>query len=97
MMQKGRSQKILGCFDVDGCQEYAITTQILDAALMKFTPEEYPEYVAELDFNQLIKQEEVLDSTVVKTEHMDALNSCRSDVIPVNSDIESCNDQCNVK
>lgn len=35
MLQKGRSRKILGCFDAKGCQEYAIRTQTLDTALLE--------------------------------------------------------------
>lgn len=158
MLQKGRSRKILGCFDVHGCQEYAIRTQILDAALlesyrnlnieevystegvdricrikesipemksveyywlddmveriefendcvvvtwkggtknkvaMKLTPAGYPEHVAELYRNQLIKQEAVLDSTVIEAEHMNSRKSYYPDVIPATSEIGSCDD-----
>lgn len=163
MMQKGRSRKILGCFDVDGCQEYAIRTQILDAALletyrnldidedcstedtdrmrrikgsipemksveyywlddmvehiefendyaivtwkggtknkaaMKLTPAGYPEHVAALYRNQLIKQGAVRDSAVLETEHMDSRKSCRPNRIPVISEIGICDDQGGIK
>lgn len=163
MLRKGRSRKILGCFDADGCQEYAIRAQILEMALleayrnldieidcsaeeagrmqrvkktipemksveyywlddmveriefendciivtwkcgtknkaaMKLTSAGHPEHVAALYRNQLIKQEAMLDSAAVETEHMDSRKSCRSDVLPAISEIGRCDDRHDVK